>query len=270
MSDTLLSIGEFSRLTHLSVKALRHYHDVDVLTPADVDPDTGYRRYVPAQLPVAHLIRRLRGLDMPLDEIRAVLHAHDDRQRDCVLAAHLERMEQQLDRVRGVVTSLRALLEAPVRSLDVTHRHIDATDAAAIRGRIVVGEAEQWWPSAFDALDAALRSQRVAPTGPPAALFTADLFEHGHGDAVAFLPVAGELTATAQVDQRHIAGGTFAVALHRGPYADLDRTYGALGSYVAERAIGAAGPIREHYLIGPAGVADPQGLRTELCWPISA
>ena len=43
--DVLLTIGEFSKMTYLSVKALRHYHDVGLLAPALVDPDTGYRRY---------------------------------------------------------------------------------------------------------------------------------------------------------------------------------------------------------------------------------
>ncbi|WP_410623475.1 MerR family DNA-binding transcriptional regulator [Amycolatopsis sp. cmx-8-4] len=38
-----LTVGEFSRVTHLSAKTLRHYHDVGLLEPADVDPATGYR-----------------------------------------------------------------------------------------------------------------------------------------------------------------------------------------------------------------------------------
>ena len=62
-----LSIGEFSKLTHLSVKALRHYHDVGLLVPAAVDRGSRYRRYDAAQARDAQLIRRLRALDMPID-----------------------------------------------------------------------------------------------------------------------------------------------------------------------------------------------------------
>ena len=36
--STRLPIGDFSRMTHLSIKALRHYHEVGVLVPAEVDP----------------------------------------------------------------------------------------------------------------------------------------------------------------------------------------------------------------------------------------
>ena len=74
-----LAIGDFSRATHLSVKTLRHYHRIGLLEPADVDPDTGYRRYTTEQIPTAQVIRRFRDLDMPLEEIHAVLDAPDLR-----------------------------------------------------------------------------------------------------------------------------------------------------------------------------------------------
>ena len=44
-------IGEFARLTRLSVKTLRHYHDIGLLVPIEVDPHTGYRRYATDKLP---------------------------------------------------------------------------------------------------------------------------------------------------------------------------------------------------------------------------
>ena len=77
-----LSIGDFSRATHLSVKTLRHYHRVGLLEPADVDPDTGHRRYTTDQIPVAQVIRRFRALEMPLDDIRAVITTPDVSERN--------------------------------------------------------------------------------------------------------------------------------------------------------------------------------------------
>ena len=57
-----LTVGEFSRMSHLSVKTLRHYHQVGLLEPAEVNPHTGYRYYTTAQIPVVQVIRRLRDL----------------------------------------------------------------------------------------------------------------------------------------------------------------------------------------------------------------
>src|SRR4051812_12151780 len=69
----LLTIGEFSRMTHLSVKALRHYHDVGLLEPADMDNSTGHWLYAARQVPTAQLVRRFRDLEMPLEDVRSVL-----------------------------------------------------------------------------------------------------------------------------------------------------------------------------------------------------
>jgi DNA-binding transcriptional MerR regulator len=74
-ADPLLSIGVFSRRSWLSMKALRLYDRLGLLPPADVDPNTGYRRYRESQLFTARLIEMLRRLDMPLSQIAEILTA---------------------------------------------------------------------------------------------------------------------------------------------------------------------------------------------------
>jgi hypothetical protein len=59
----VLTIGEFSRLTHLSVRTLRRYHEAALLEPAVVDETTGYRYYGVDQIPTAQVIHRLRELE---------------------------------------------------------------------------------------------------------------------------------------------------------------------------------------------------------------
>ena len=68
----LLTIGAFARLSRLSPKALRLYDELELLRPARVDPDTGYRYYAAGQLGRARLVAWLRRLGMPLAGIRAV------------------------------------------------------------------------------------------------------------------------------------------------------------------------------------------------------
>ena len=76
-TETRIPIGRFARLTGLSVGALRHYDELDLLRPIDVDRFTGYRRYAPDQVEIARTIARLRDLEVPLEEIRAVLGTDD-------------------------------------------------------------------------------------------------------------------------------------------------------------------------------------------------
>lgn len=68
--EPMLTIGAFAKASRLSPKALRLYDELELLRPARVDPDTGYRYYARAQLPQARLVAWLRRLGMPLAEIR--------------------------------------------------------------------------------------------------------------------------------------------------------------------------------------------------------
>ncbi|MGI9006015.1 MAG: MerR family transcriptional regulator [Streptosporangiaceae bacterium] len=104
MSDQarLLSIGQFARASGLSAKALRHYDAVGLLTPAKVEAGSGYRRYHPDQLVTARLVRRLRGLDLPVAEVRRLLDlrsAGPDALAGA-LAGHRRRLEARLVRMQ--------------------------------------------------------------------------------------------------------------------------------------------------------------------------
>jgi DNA-binding transcriptional MerR regulator len=266
---TKLSIGDFSRMTYLSVKALRHYHDVGVLEPAEIDPSSGYRFYLPSQVGVAQMIRRLRDLGMPLDEVKTIVQTPDSQTRDATLVAHLQRMEAQLAQTQQTVASLRTLLQQPQGALTVEHREIDATPALAIREHVPAAEAVAWWMASFTLLHTALRSVDVRRTGPDGALFPAEFFEAEAGEVTAFVPVDAvpDTRLPPRVHPMTIPAVRAAVTVHDGPFGDLDRTYGALGTWVLERAQGADGPIREYYL--PTG--DPDDLlahTTEVCWPV--
>jgi DNA-binding transcriptional MerR regulator len=108
--DELLTIGRFAHLTGLSAHALRHYDDVGLLTPAVVDAQSRYRRYRRDQAGQARLISALRWVDLPIEEIRAVLaDPHGPEARDA-----LERHRQRLSRQHGLV---EARLEAIDRML---------------------------------------------------------------------------------------------------------------------------------------------------------
>src|SRR5438270_1716444 len=266
---TRLSIGDFSRMTYLSVKALRHYHDIGVLEPAEIDPASGYRFYLPSQVGLAQMIRRLRDLGMPLEEVRTILQAPDPDTRDKTLVAHLQRMEEQLAQTQQTVASLRMLLQQQPEPLIVERRPIAASNAIAITETVAAAEAVAWWMDAFAVLHKALASYGAARTGPDGALFPAEFFEDEKGEVTAFIPVddtnAGKLPH--RVQHIVVPAISAAVTVHDGPFSDLDRTYGALGTWVLERAAGADGPIREYYL--PTG--DPDDLlahTTEVCWPV--
>jgi len=268
---TLLTIGEFSRMTHLSVKALRHYHDMGVLEPAAIDKFTGYRSYDATQVVPAQVIRRLRDLGMPLDSIRSVLLAPDLETRNREIAAHLAQMARQLAQTQASVAGLRALLTGPAVQPAVDYRKIPAVTALAVAQMVSAADLTTWGSDALGALADTLAKTGVAAAGPFGALFPGDFFELERSEITAFVPVepqAGFELPDGKVRLLEIPAVEAAIAVHEGPLDDIDRTYGALGTVVAERAIGVDGPIREYYLISYPETEDESKHRTEVAWPV--
>jgi DNA-binding transcriptional MerR regulator len=263
---TGVSIGEFSRLCHLSARTLRYYHDIDLLVPAAVDPGTGYRRYATAQVGDAHLIRRLRDLDLPIADIRRVLEAGVG-ERESTLAGHLDRMESQLARTREVVISLRRLLGTAPR-LSVTHRRAPATTVLRATARLPREEVAVWCGQTYPELYAQLDRYGLEPAGPGGATYAAEFFEQAEGEVVAFVPVLAESVPAGEPSFAVLPSQRFAVAVHAGPFTDCDLTYGWLGSHVAEHDTARGDPIVEHYLVGPDQTDDPNQYQTEICWPV--
>lgn len=107
----LMPIGRFSRLTGVGVKALRHYDEVGLLTPAAIDDETGYRFYSVDQVDRAEAIRLLRRLDMPLEEIRSALAAEDPAELRAALVSHQRQMAIRDAALRASRGKLQRLID---------------------------------------------------------------------------------------------------------------------------------------------------------------
>ncbi|MGA2970212.1 MAG: helix-turn-helix domain-containing protein [Acidimicrobiales bacterium] len=100
-----ISIGEFARRSHLSLKALRLYDELGVLLPARVDKASGYRFYDTTQLEDARLIAMLRQLDVPLADVKELL-ARSRQDAAARIAEHWQRTESQHGARRDLATYL--------------------------------------------------------------------------------------------------------------------------------------------------------------------
>jgi DNA-binding transcriptional MerR regulator len=107
----LIPIGRFSRMTRLSVKALRRYDQLGLLVPALVDPSSSYRYYTYSQANRAEAIRILRRLDMPLEQIRELLESDDAAVAAKLLQVHRGRLEDELERQRRRLAFIERLIE---------------------------------------------------------------------------------------------------------------------------------------------------------------
>jgi DNA-binding transcriptional MerR regulator len=264
---TRVTIGDFSRASHLSVKTLRHYHEVGLLEPSEVDPDNGYRYYSEDQIPLAQVIRRLRGLQMPLADVKAVLAAPDSDARNELIVEHLDRLELELVQTRATVGELRNLLQ-PQAPHPVEHRTVGAIRAIGIQETVDRDDIFAWWQGALGELQATARAQSLTASGPTGGLYASEIFQHSRGQATVFVPTDGTIKPIGRVVSLLIPAAELAVTRHYGSLSDIDLTYGALGAYVMKHEISVDGPLRENYLRGITETTNPAEWDTELGWPI--
>ena len=210
-------------MTQLSVKTLRHYHEVGLLEPARVDPATGYRYYAPEQVPTAQVVRRLRELDMPIADVRAVL-ASAPTDRNALISGHLERLENQL----AAHASRRRIAAghpgAAGRSLAVSNTAVSQRHRPPrLRQTVDRDDLLPWWQGAVGELRATVAAEKLlTPTGVPGALFGFDIFARDRGAATVFIPVDGGVRPVGRVRPATIPAAELAVIRHHGPHDDVD------------------------------------------------
>jgi DNA-binding transcriptional MerR regulator len=131
----LVSIGRFAAITGLTVTALRHYDEMGLLAPAHVDPATGYRWYETGQAPRADVIRRLRTVDLPLDEVAAVVDAVGDPDRvRALLDVHERRLAERAAATLALQDQLSTLTkELEAMALPTTEEGAAVGPVAAVR-----------------------------------------------------------------------------------------------------------------------------------------
>lgn len=268
--DNLVPIGRFSKMTRLSIKALRLYDELGLLQPDHVDPDSGYRYYRPGQANRAEAIRILRVVDMPLDDIAEVLAAPDRELVDKYLTRHRERLEAQLaDRAR-MLEFLGRLIEREggIMPYEVAVKQVAAQEVAAVKKycstRTVGSEIQQ----GFTALMMYLGKEGVAPAGPPFIVYHEVIDDQTAGDIEICMPVARPVAGDGDVYGMQLAGGAVATTVHQGPYDEIGPAYHTLTGWIQEHGHEIAGPPREIYLNDPRSVA-PEDILTELDFPIS-
>lgn len=259
----MLSIGEFSRLTHLSVRSLRRFHETGLLEPARVDRSSGYRYYTVDQIPAAQVIQRLRELDVPLADVRRIVRAPDPAERAELVADHLRRLESKLDRTRAAVESLQRLLQPESVGLDVELRDVPATPVAAIEDDVDLDDVLDWYAGAMAELDAVVHER----TGSPGGLYDNALFETGRGHVLVYRPT-DDPPQVGRVHPMTLPAVELAVATHHGEHHDIDVTYGRLGTWVVDNSLAWGDTVRETYLVGPHDTDDPSAWRTEIGWPV--
>jgi DNA-binding transcriptional MerR regulator/DNA gyrase inhibitor GyrI len=270
-SEELLSIGRFARLSGLTVKALRHYDELGLLRPASVDEWTGYRFYSRAQGEQAIAIRRLRELDLPLEDVAYVLSGGPGALRER-LAVHRARLEGRVAESRQFLVVLDRLIEGkeplvPQQTIKVTLEEVPALRVAVIAAHVPVDDMFKHVPMTITSLIGWLDRHGVRCSGNPLILHLGIVDDAL--DVEVGWPIDAGLEGDEVVSIREVPAARAAVLEHRGPYEELPTLYQPLEDWIREQGLTPQTPIRELYDTNPNDTPDPQEWVTRIAWPVA-
>ncbi len=265
----MFSIGEFSRVTGLSIKTLRFYHDKGLLTPARVDDKSGYRYYDQRGVEAARVIVALRDLEFALAEIQRILEDYSD---DGDILDYLEKHETAIgERIRQQQT-IRATLQRIIESerqaraasghsgVAVVEKDLPPLLVAGVRIRGKYSECGRGF-----GLIGRKMWRRIA--GKPLCLYYDTEYKEDDADFEACMPLRpGKTVEVAGIDVRELPGGRCASLMHHGPYTELGRSYEKILAWLGERDHQPNGPTREVYHKGPGMIfrGNPDRYLTEI------
>ena len=270
----LLSIGRFARTTGLTIRTLRRYDAIGLLVPAHVDEDTGYRWYTLEQARDGEAIRRLRELDVPLDEVRALLHAPPETLREG-LEAHRARLEGRAVELREKLEQLSRLIDGKEElvpdkemiTFEIGIQDVDETKALVIKEHVHQDEMSEVVPNDIAKVHAYLQELGLGFHGPPICICP---FPDDDGKLSAEIgwPVADDAEGRGRVELVTLPATRGLVMKHVGPYTALGNSYRLMSEVMEESGLTSTGAPREIYVTDPEEVTDPNEYETVIVWPI--
>ena len=271
----MMKIGEFSKLSRISVRMLRHYDEIGLLTPGETDPYSGYRYYSESQLPAAGRIAALRDMGFGLAEIGALLKRYDDR-------SAIERaMEQQLEELRALqdATARRIrMLESTLQQLrkdekameyNVNIKSLPERYVASVRMTIPDYDSEAML---WSVLVSETEKMNLVPDDPCycSVVYHDSEYRERDVDAEAQKTVRGHYPDTEHVRFKTLPPVTYASATYRGSYALIDEVNAAVAAWVQNNGYAYGDPAFFIYHVSPHETQNPDEFVTEICYPIQS
>jgi effector-binding domain-containing protein len=258
----MIRIGDFSKLSQVSVKTLRYYDELGLLKPVQVDRSTGYRMYEYSQLLRLQRILALKDLGFSLDEIGQLLSENvtPEQMRGMLRLRRAEarqKVREESERLDRVEARLRQIeQEEPVSKYEVVIKRIEPLKVASVR-RIVPTPPEQG--SLWAEVGEFLASQHARSIDPCVTLYHDEGYKERDWDIEVCQPFEGEVKEAGHVKVRTLpAVQTMACTLHHGPFQTVNEAYDAIAKWIEANGYRISGPAREvtlHATANPNGGA---------------
>lgn len=268
----MLKIGEFSKLSRVSVRMLRHYDEIGLLRPAMIDSFTDYRYYREDQLPTVCRITALKDMGFSLADIVKILEVYDDRGQ---MEQYFSAKQVELEAVLHETAYKLTLLDAAVKRLrkeenmnyNVTVKTVPERYAATLQMTIPHYEDEGMiWEHLCEEID----PLNITEADPClcAVTFLDGEYKEENVEILAWKTVKETYPDTKHVRFRTLPEGTVASCIFKGGYEQIVDAYAAVGTWIEANGYECAGPMFDIYHVSPHETQNPDEFITEVCYPI--
>lgn len=269
----MLKIGDFSKLSRISIRMLRHYDEIGLLVPDSIDPFTGYRYYSETQLPAANQIQALKDMGFGLSVIAEILKTYGDAQslKKYLILKQAEIREQVEKEGRQLL-----LLENTIRRLgkddyfmeySVTLKEMPQRTVASVRDMIPSYDKEGML---WERMMKEFASQGVQYANPcqAVAIFHDKCHKEQDPDVEIQISVQGSYQNTEQVTFKTVDPILMASATYKGGYDQITVVNAAVANWVKDNQYEYDGPSFCIYHVSPAQTQNQEELVTEVCFPV--
>ncbi|MEA4854048.1 MAG: MerR family transcriptional regulator [Christensenella sp.] len=261
----MFTIGEFSKICMVTTKTLRHYDSIGLLRPSRTDTQTGYRYYEASQLRDLLFILKCKDYGFTLEQTSSLLHA-DPHTVAARFAAQYETCRADLCRRQSILVRLKNDIEVSKKGNDImdignngfTVIETKPMEIISVRDTIAIRDFDKLYGKVLRTLaEKGLRCEGVV------CIYHCREFDPEHTDIE-----IGAIIPAKTPDSQTLAGGTYAMAAHFGPYDTLGETYASLVKWIEDNGYHITGEFYEKYLNSPHEVP-AKDLVTEIYFPIA-
>ncbi|MFL0460428.1 MerR family transcriptional regulator [Kytococcus sedentarius] len=269
-----MSIGQFSSLTRLSVRMLRHYDQHGVLTPAQVDAANGYRFYASDQLADAADVRRLRDVGFGVSAIAALLATRGTPAWERALLLQRQTLTADLLAAQQRVALIDRMLQTKEKtmSIEINETTLPATILVLLRGTIPSYSSEG---VLWERFIPELGRQGLTPIGPGGVVENDPTYVEEGPDVSVWLPVAPGSTAESPLEVHELPQQRAVKATITGPYSQISEAHAQMAEYMRQEGLseaqpgdGPVGKVVNRYLSDPTNTPEAD-LLTEVYRPLA-
>jgi DNA-binding transcriptional MerR regulator len=269
----MLRIGDFSKLSRISIRMLRHYDEIGLLEPKNTDSFTNYRYYSEEQLPVASRITALKDMGFSLATIVEILKNYNNPKalseflaiKQAEVQAEADEIKQRLLRLDTALMRLRK--DDMAMNYNVVLKTLPERYVASVR-KILPAYNQEGMLWNILMMETAAMNLQQADSCYSLAVFHDEGYKESDIDVEIQISVKGQYPNTENVIFKTVPEVEIASATYKGSYDQITEVNHAVANWVNDNSYEFSGAMFCIYHVSPAQTQDPNELVTEVCYPV--